>query len=205
MVRESRLGFAMTLLPGYADVAVNSPAARRSVFSYSIPSERSLQVGHAVWVPFGSRTLQGIVVALTSQPAVSETREVEGMVATEPVLAPVQVALARWMSERYLAPLFDCLALMLPPGFERGPATFFNLGPASAAGFTLNSQELSAMELVRRKRKMALRELEKLVGKSNAARLAAGLVKGPAGAQSGLQPPRSGQVRATCQPVDQRG
>ena len=177
----------------YADVAVNSPAARRSVFSYSIPSELSLQVGHAVWVPFGSRTLQGIVVALTSEPAVPETREVEGMVATEPVLAPVQVALARWMSERHLAPLFDCLALMLPPGFERGPATFFNLGPASAAGFTLNSQELAGLELVRRKRKVSLRELEKLVGKSNAARLAAGLVKKDLLVRSQeFQPPRVG-------------
>ena len=34
----------------------------------------------------------------------------------EAALAPAQVRLARWISERYRAPLYDALALMLPPG-----------------------------------------------------------------------------------------
>jgi len=48
--------------------------------------------------------------------AVPETRPVESLVDPDPVLTPAQIALARWMSREYLAPLHECLQLMLPPG-----------------------------------------------------------------------------------------
>ncbi|MFC2122170.1 hypothetical protein ACFLRP_00600, partial [Bacteroidota bacterium] len=38
---------------GYAEVSVNSPAAQRRTFSYSVPHGLSVEVGQAVWVPFG--------------------------------------------------------------------------------------------------------------------------------------------------------
>ena len=47
----------------YAEVCVNSPIARRGTFSYSVPSGLHVSVGQAVYVPFGSRTLQGIIMA----------------------------------------------------------------------------------------------------------------------------------------------
>jgi len=55
---------------GYAEVAVNSPVAQRRTFSYSIPPSIDLKVGEAVWAPFGSKVLQGIVFGLTDYPAV---------------------------------------------------------------------------------------------------------------------------------------
>ena len=40
----------------YAEVSVNAPAAQRQTFSYSIPSELTVDVGQAVYVPFGQKT-----------------------------------------------------------------------------------------------------------------------------------------------------
>jgi len=48
---------------------------------------------------------RGIVVGLTDRAAVPETRDIEEIVDAEPVLSPVQIELARWISSYYLAPL----------------------------------------------------------------------------------------------------
>ena len=50
----------------YADVAVDSPVGHARVFTYRIPDRLSVQPGQLVWVPFGSQTLQGIVVQLSA-------------------------------------------------------------------------------------------------------------------------------------------
>ncbi len=109
---------------GYAEVSVNSPIAQRRTFSYAIPSGLGIDVGQAVWVPFGDKLLQGIVLELSDYPSVAETREITGIIDAHPVLSPAQIKLARWISEHYLSPLFDAVALMLPPGFERKVVTF---------------------------------------------------------------------------------
>ena len=68
----------------YAEVSVNAPAAQRQTFSYSIPSELTVDVGQAVYVPFGQKTLQGLVVELTDVPAFEPTRDITGVIDTQP-------------------------------------------------------------------------------------------------------------------------
>ncbi|MCX7911795.1 MAG: hypothetical protein N2506_02370, partial [Dehalococcoidales bacterium] len=121
----------------YAEVAVNSPVARRRTFSYSIPEGMKVQPGQAVLVPFGDRTLQGIVMEVVPVPAFPETREIIEVLESRPVLLPHQLELARWLSNYYLSPLFEALGLMLPPAFERRAVTFFRAkggAPSSAPG-----------------------------------------------------------------------
>ena len=107
----------------YAEVAVNAAAPIRQTFTYRIPEGLSVGVGQAVYVPFGSRQLQGVVLEVTEEPAFAEARDIEAIIDPEPVLSPERAQLARWLSHHYLAPLFDCVALMLPPGFKRRPLT----------------------------------------------------------------------------------
>jgi primosomal protein N' (replication factor Y) (superfamily II helicase) len=103
----------------YAEVSVNSPIASKQTFSYAIPTGLSVTIGQAVWVPFGEKTLQGIVVALTDHPAVEQTRDISGLIDPLPLLSLAQIKLAQWLSQYYLTPLFEAIALMLPPAFER--------------------------------------------------------------------------------------
>ena len=48
----------------YAEVAVDAAVAHSRTFSYSIPPRFSVETGQLVWVPFGRRVLQGLVVEL---------------------------------------------------------------------------------------------------------------------------------------------
>jgi primosomal protein N' (replication factor Y) len=107
----------------YAEVAVNAAAPIRQTFTYRIPDGLPLRVGHAVYVPFGSRRLQGIVMEVTETPAFADARDIEALIDPEPLISLERAALARWLSDHYLAPLFDCMSLMLPPGFKRRPLT----------------------------------------------------------------------------------
>ncbi len=108
----------------YAEVAVNAAAPIRQTFTYQIPDGVDVEPGHAVYVPFGARTLQGIVMEVTEEPAFAEARDIEGLIEERPLVTPERLALARWLAEYYLAPLFDCVSLMLPAGFKRKPLTF---------------------------------------------------------------------------------
>jgi len=163
----------------YAEVSVNSPAARRQTFSYTIPSGLNIEVGQAVWVPFGDKQLQGIVLELTAYPAVAETREIAGIVEPRPLLSPPRVALARWISEHYLSPLFDAVALALPPGFKRKIITFLSLSEGSSEHdvAALNREQKHVLELVKARGRVSLKELEKPWGKRKAQNIVSRLVR----------------------------
>src|SRR5438093_451784 len=105
----------------FAEVAVNAAAPLRQTFTYRIPDGLPIEPGQAVYVPFGSRTLQGIVVEGSDSASVAQTRDISAIIDVRPLLSPAHLQLARWLSNYYLAPLFDCVSLMLPPGFKRRP------------------------------------------------------------------------------------
>ncbi|MFC1860069.1 primosomal protein N' [Chloroflexota bacterium] len=163
---------------GYAEVSVNSPIAQRRTFSYAIPSSLTIDVGQAVWVPFGNKLLQGIVLELTDYPAVEETREIAGVIEPRPLLSPHYVSLARWLSEYYLAPLFDAVALMLPPGFERKIFTFVSKSPTSHHHdiYSLPQGHRHVLELLNSQGKVSLERLEKVLGKKRAQAVVSQLV-----------------------------
>ena len=164
---------------GYAEVSVNSPIAQRRTFSYAIPTGLSVDVGQAVLVPFGDKLLQGIILELSQYPSVEETREIAGVIEPRPILSPARVLLARWISEYYLSPLFDAVALMLPPGFERKALTLVSI-PSIPDGYDLSSlttEQRHALELVQRQGTVSLKELEKVLGKKKAQRIVSQLVK----------------------------
>ena len=163
----------------YAEVSVNSPVAQRRTFSYAIPPGLSIDVGHAVWVPFGDKTLQGVVLELSPYPAVAETREIINLIEPHPVLSPAHISLARWISEYYLSPLFDAVALMLPPGFERKPLTFVATTPNSDSYDTssLSQEQRQTLELVKKQGGVNLKLLERRLGKQKAQAIVSQLVR----------------------------
>ncbi len=154
----------------YAEVAVNSPRLKwGQTFCYAIPPGLNLNVGQAVWVPFGSRVVQGIVLLLSDEPSVAETKEIAGVVADCPLLSPIQIELGQWISEHYFAPLFDALALMLPPGSVRRTVTYFQLTAPdlirNQVDLSLTPEQKQILHIIMKKKKASLPELEKVIGK----------------------------------------
>ena len=160
----------------YAEVSVNSPIAQRRTFSYSIPQGLDVKAGQAVWVPFGDKTLQGIVLELTDYAAVEETRDIIGTIDPLPLLSPAHILLARWISNYYLSPLFDAVALMLPPGFERRTLTYISLTGREYDPATLTQQQRYVLQLADQQDSVSLRQLEKALGKKNAQTVVSQLV-----------------------------
>ncbi len=169
---------ATSLEPGmrYAEVSVNSPAARRRTFSYAIPPEMTVRPGQAVLVPFGERELQGIVMELSPLPAVEDVREINAVITPEPVISPERLALARWLSDNYLCPLFDAVALLLPPGFERRPITFLSVAKPDIDLASLDEDQRQVIELIGDGR-VALTKLERALGKRRAAAVVGQLIR----------------------------
>ena len=151
----------------YAEVAVSSPGSRLT-FCYAIPSRLNIDVGQAVWVPFGSRVIQGIVVELSKHPSVAGPKEIAGLVTDYQLLSSLQIELARWIAEYYFSPLFDALALMLPPGFKRGSITYFQVANAEVDSLSLTPEQSKIVRIVEQKKEVSLRELEKAFGAKKA-------------------------------------
>jgi primosomal protein N' (replication factor Y) len=69
-------------------------------------------------VPFGSRQLPGIVVALSQTSPVAESRDILGIIDQRPVLTPYQLELMQWISQYYCAPLHMVAWSMFPSGIS---------------------------------------------------------------------------------------
>ena len=102
----------------YAEVAVDAPIGHSRTFSYSIPQRFRVEPGQLVWVPFGRRILQGVVMELAAAPQVEVTRDIIQTVEPGRLLDDRSLTLARWLSRYYFSSLFDAVALFLPPGFK---------------------------------------------------------------------------------------
>ena len=149
----------------YAEVAVNSPIARRSTFCYSIPLHLNVDIGSAVLVPFGARVLQGIVVSLNDIPSVDVTKEIVGLISSYPFLSQEQVKIALWLSEYYLAPLFNAVTLMLPPGFERKLISMIQIAPGAIDSSNITSEHQQLLQEFKQKTVLRLSQIEKKLGK----------------------------------------
>jgi primosomal protein N' (replication factor Y) (superfamily II helicase) len=149
----------------YAEVSVNSPIAQRRTFSYRIPPDLNIEAGQAVWAPFGDKVLQGVVLEITSQPAVEETKDIAGVIESVPLLTLSQVSLAFWISSYYLAPLFESVALMLPPGFKRRLITLFKYNPeAEELTRSLDPEQKEFLEYVQQNGMVTQNQLAKHFG-----------------------------------------
>ncbi len=91
--------------------------ARSRTFHYSLPPELEgiVRPGHLVWAPFGRQTLKAIVIDVAESAPV-QTRPIDRLARPAPVLNELQLQLAHWMAEQYVAPLSEAVKLFIPPG-----------------------------------------------------------------------------------------
>ena len=154
----------------FAEVAVDAPVGPGRTFSYNIPRYLLLETGQLVWVPFGRRILQGVVMELAAVPQVEVTRDVLQAVEPSPVLSPVHLQLAQWLSRYYLCSLFSAVGLMLPPGFEARVRSRISRIPSPEIGTTsspqLRSQTIDALAELEEKAGMNETDFVKLLGRS---------------------------------------
>ena len=141
----------------YAEIAVDAPVYK--TFHYHIPSELQgrLRPGHLVQVAFGAALQHGIILALRPDSPIEQTKPVRACLDPEPVVSETQIALARWLADRWLAPIGSCLWLLLPPGLTGGRDVRVTLLDAEAV--SADPVEARVLELLRRRGPLTGRQL----------------------------------------------
>ncbi|HUP04480.1 MAG TPA: primosomal protein N' [Bryobacteraceae bacterium] len=98
----------------YCDVSV--PAPLDQPFTYLLPEtlRHRARPGCRILVPFGSRKLTGVVLAVHDDAPAAKAREALRLIDSEPVLDAELMALGQWIANYYCAPLGEVLRTMLP-------------------------------------------------------------------------------------------
>jgi len=147
--------------PRFARVVLPIPVEQ--AFTYEIPDAMigRVPVGSRVEVPFGRRTLSGIVVELADQADVPRTKPIHELHETF-VSAPL-LELARWIASYYGCTRGEALQSVLPPSLRRAKLRPKPTGMARVADAALrrageSSDEYRAAQkkLSRAKRQLAL-------------------------------------------------
>ena len=100
-------------------VALPVPLPR--LFDYRPPADGPGAVGCRVRVPFGSRSLVGVIVETgPPDPGLAELREAEAVLDPQPLLHGELLASLRWLARYTHAPLGEVLATALPGSLRHG-------------------------------------------------------------------------------------
>ena len=106
----------------FVELAFNLPV--KKLFTYEVPEGSAAPIGVRVSVPFGSRSLTGMVVAeRTEPPAGVEVKQVKRVVDSRPLFDAKVIALAGWMARMYMCSLGEALSAMIPTGIPRPLST----------------------------------------------------------------------------------
>jgi primosomal protein N' (replication factor Y) len=102
----------------YCDVSLPVPIDQP--FTYALPEtlRHRVRPGSRLVVPFGPRKLTGVILRCHDEAPSMAAREAFRLVDSEPVLDAELMALGRWISGYYCAPLGDVLRSMLPLAAE---------------------------------------------------------------------------------------
>ncbi|MBP7688919.1 MAG: primosomal protein N' [Thermoflexales bacterium] len=141
----------VTVFPHRVPMTKRTPAA----YTYAIPDEWSLiEAGQLVLAPFGrqydfDRLVSGVVVRVTDQSDVSPVKPLEALLHPIPVVSPLHLELAQWLSDTYVEPLSNCVRLFSPPGQSIHSDIEYALIERDAALPNLGKSQAELIDLLR--------------------------------------------------------
>ncbi|MBV9399988.1 MAG: primosomal protein N' [Bryobacterales bacterium] len=102
----------------YCDVSL--PVPLDQLFTYVLPEtlRHRAAAGCRILVPFGSRTITGVVLRTHSAAPEGSAREALRLLDEQPALDEELLKLGRWISDYYCCPLGETLRAMIPLGAE---------------------------------------------------------------------------------------
>jgi len=102
----------------FAEVVFNLPLDH--AYTYKIPAEiTNLQIGMRVLVPFGRRTITGVVVALPEKTNIKSLKSVIDVLDEAPLISDKMMELTRWIADYYISSWGQAIYLALPKGIDQ--------------------------------------------------------------------------------------
>ena len=114
----------------FCDVSLPVPVDQLFTYSLPVTLQHRVQMGCRVFVPFGSRKLTGVVLALSDETPDGPVKEVLRLIDEHPVLDCEMIALGRWIAAYYCCPLGDVLRSMTPLTGELRTSKMYELTDA---------------------------------------------------------------------------
>lgn len=146
------------------------PLPLRRVFDYLPPAGEQItrfQPGCRITVPFGSRTLTGILLETDNHSEISrdQLKAAVAMVDSRPLFSPALLDLLRWSADYYHHPIGEVLATSVPALLRRGAplyesVTFWHAqsGPEQLSGRARRQREL--LEFIVEQKGITRRDLD---------------------------------------------
>ena len=109
-------------MPHIAKIVVEISLGRE--FDYLIPARLAgaVQLGSRVLAPFRHGITRGYVVGLAEHSDCAALKEIQELIGARPLLTPVILQLARWMSEYYCCTMEQAIRTVLPCAIRRAGA-----------------------------------------------------------------------------------
>jgi len=89
-------------------------------------------LGRRVSVPFGRRTMTGLVVGGSDETTVATTRDLLDVIDAVPLFTPEMLRFADWLSTYYISPIGETVRAVLPQGMTPESATRIALASVAA-------------------------------------------------------------------------
>jgi len=126
-------------------------------YTYEVPEDwpDTLSAGCLVLAPFGrqdefDRLVSGVVMRVLDQkPDALKVKPLEALLHPAPVVNPLHLELAHWISESYLEPLSNCVRLFAPPGQSLHSDIEYTLKDHDAVLPKLTRTQADVMEFLR--------------------------------------------------------
>lgn len=150
----------------YVDVIVPLPIA--SQYTYSVPAEleESVQEGCRVVVSFGQKKFYTAIVTKVHYvaPENYETKDVEEVLDTSPVILPTQFRFWEWLSTYYLCTLGDVYKAAMPSGMKLESETLVAYNEEFEATVPLPKNEQRILDLLNDDKEQCVTQLQKASG-----------------------------------------
>ena len=150
----------------YVDVIVPLPIA--SQYTYSVPAELegSVQEGCRVVVSFGQKKFYTAIVTKVHYvaPENYETKDVEEVLDTSPVILPTQFRFWEWLSTYYLCTLGDVYKAAMPSGMKLESETLVAYNEDFEATVPLPKNEQRILDLLNDDKEQCVTQLQKASG-----------------------------------------
>lgn len=150
----------------YVDVIVPLPIA--SQYTYSVPAEleESVQEGCRVVVSFGQKKFYTAIVNKVHYvaPENYETKDVEEVLDTSPVILPTQFRFWEWLSTYYLCTLGDVYKAAMPSGMKLESETLVAYNEEFEATVPLPKNEQRILDLLNDDKEQCVTQLQKASG-----------------------------------------
>lgn len=157
----------MHLQKQYIEVAVSLPITKTFHYEAPEPLRDRIEIGHRVWVPFGSRQVTGYVLDFSDTPCDASIKKILDVLDDTPLFHGGMVSFYRWIAQYYIHPIGEVIKAALPGGINASAVHMVSLtgkGRVALKSGGGNYVESKVLELLNEHGTLTLKGLSQRMG-----------------------------------------